>query len=324
MVIWKMSADITPTDFLELLKREYFTKPPPVHQAAASYADAWRHGFIELAHKYRHEWPRFPEGQFNVDITEMMTRPLLPYLKSDEVKNIRCQVAAGVAVNPDINAFVARARHGPIYAIVLHIGLLDFLNKWINLVMAAQHPSAVTFSIDEVSSGKKPPSFDIDDISELEIRLLRQYRRMSYTPGCHIVLTSPYAELAYMTFTFAVMFVLWHEYAHFLEGHLDQADLVPLRGVADACLLVSGGGHEQEYAADARSFEIVAKLLPDWRCNRGQLFLAVSFVFSALKYFHGDTATESHPSPRERLDFIFHQHLSRDEQALLRYVIDAF
>jgi hypothetical protein len=322
----EMSADMTPTEFLELLTREYLCRRPPIHEAAAAYADVWYRQYAELARKYEPEWVHLPAGQSiaDVDIAEMMTRPLLAYLKPSEAERLRCQVAVGVAMNPDINAFVARASHEPIYAIILHIGLLDFLNKSIKLIFAAQHPSAVTFSIDHVSSGRKPPSFEVEDVDELQIRLLRQYRSMSFASGCDIILMSPYTELAYTTSTLAVMFVLWHEYAHFLEGHLDSADFAPLSGVSGAYMLVSGGGHQKEYAADAFSFELIAKLLPDWRSDRVRLLLAVSWVFSALQFFHGDTATESHPAPRERLESLFRRYLSPEEQVLHHYVLDAF
>ena len=159
----------------------------------------------------------------------------------------------------------------------------------------------------------------------LELTLLREYTQKGYAEGSQTFLASPYADMAYEMFTFAGMFVLWHEYAHYLKGHIESSAIyAPLAGIPGVFYMAGSLDLAHEYEADSTSFGLVEKCAEEWKSDRARLIGSIGLVFQAIQHFHGEKGSPSHPPPKDRVQKLFGEYLTPDEQLLRKQIVDAF
>ena len=213
-------------------------------------------------------------------------------------------VAFGSLDNMLVNAMCIRSPNGFI-AVVVNSGLMAFLHKLIKLQIGAATPEKIIYC-----SREAPRPLTAQIMNGWIEEITDHYKRTGVPRGLQIHLTDEAAEQGAIQLGICETFVLCHEIAHVLLGHLNRNDLwSPHESFGMLESFRENESLQMEADADVLGFVITREFVHRriFRANNSTipwddrlLILTITLLFDTFSMI-GFVETSTHPDPRERI-----------------------
>jgi hypothetical protein len=235
-----------------------------------------------------------------------LVEDILPVLNEEQSVFVKENIHFGVINSSTVNATIYKNDYNK-FAIMFRIGLITFLNKYFKLLIALENISWITFcdrkEITELTKG---------DIIEYLDELVENTRLYGKPSGVKIILNSEGRIHQANLLDISELFIMCHEFGHFLNGDLDKKEDYHMIYEEDKQISELSIKHEREYEADHTGFQLMLNILK----NRGidgklsYVFPVLLNLFQGLQQLSKEEIT--HPEPFKRLYVLGHSYLGEE------------
>ena len=184
------------------------------------------------------------------------------------------------------------------YAILISYGLLTLLHKYLKLILASHLPHLVVYC-----NRKSANDLTSKDLREYASNLIESYKRFHAAYGAMIKLHPSLLGTHCLTLTFSELFVLCHEFGHFLNGDLeDDRNFSPFQTHPWLQIFTANIHHDVEFKADLRGYILLDQIIQkEFKSTDTRLVLLSLISLFDILYLLSGRALLSHPNPINRL-----------------------
>lgn len=304
-----------PHIFLEFVRRTYEDRTLARRQSTGikdpAFAEIVRNELEELGENVR---AAFEVNALDAVVSDL-SREIVNELTPSDQRRIQQLVAIGGIDHGGVNAACFKSEHGS-FAIVVHYGLMVFLHKLTKLTVAAVRPETVTYC-----NRDNPQRLTTMDYLQYVDDIVNYYRATGEVARPMLKLNAASTSAAGWLLRLMEAFVVSHEIAHFLCGHLDEdSSFMSDPDFPSLEVFKENRNHVAEFEADAKAFELLRSYAQrEGRSARPEdLAVALIGVLEALRLTGPRGVTASHPSPTERKLFVIDRYFDAESARRLR------
>jgi hypothetical protein len=224
-------------------------------------------------------------------------------------------MAVGELDNMEVNAFCSKSEEGYI-AVVINSGLMTLLNKLSKITVAVTQPSAVKYCSRKLKKKRAKAM-----LQEIQREVCANYRQTREPLGPQMILYGQAHHVHATQLHVWEMFVLCHEIAHVLCGHLkDKHQMVSEVLDETTSLSNDSDAHRQETQADCTGLLLLKEYLAK---TKASVFPAnddrqlIGFLITLFNHLFeiGASESASHPHPmirlRNMMEFVYGERFAR-------------